>query len=141
LTGFLDLSCAESDDGCSANDIRPSLEVLSGQCDKNGFFYLNCKDYDTTYTPTSNVDFDAIFGTSCEESYDDICQILSSSPPYSCTRTVYPSLFEVLGTGIANTQVIMAIMILATGSLMMKYWPLSDKEKTRLSQVHEDDYS
>lgn len=79
------------------------------------------------FTPTDAANF-AIQESQgqCRSLYDSICNTVADLPPYSCSRKIYPTTLQVLGTTLANTQFAVSFVIFLFGialSRMARWFP------------------
>ena len=61
-----------------------------------------------------------IAAASCSGYIAPIVATVADLPPYSCQRKIYPGVFDVLSTAIANTELLLAIIIIGFGFLLEK---------------------
>ena len=134
---FFSDSCQTSSTGCSVDDVKPSVETITGDCSSNGFYYLSYYDGDIEYNTSPTYESES----TCQSKYSDVCRVFNISPPYSCSKKVYTSFFDALGTAFANSSVLLGLLVMGSGLIMTKWFALSDREKSRLSQIKDDNYS
>lgn len=107
---------------CGAKTMDPSLitpETFASNCKSNGikWEYSLRTPYTSTYEEYSAK---MLAGAEkvCFEYYKSPCDSIANLPPYLCIKEESEDIFSIISTAVANTQLIMSVLIIIVATLL-----------------------
>jgi hypothetical protein len=108
--------------GDTALSILPTEQYqLSVQCPNNGIAWSVALAVPRYFTPNYAYSFSqSAAAVHCPASLLGVCNTVGALPPYICEKKVYLPFFTILSTALANTQTLLALILLVFGVLLPK---------------------